>query len=163
MRLTSGRPKHKRAQQRGAAAIEFALSLVLLIPLIFGVLDYGYYFCVAVSTVEATRVAARQIAGQNVGSAVGACSSAAATAAIAVVTTPATSAGVAYMNQVGMGQGPNTTVTATCVTTPVTPTWAVKVQVDFRPLVGFLRAGMHASTVTPGYVEFSQSLYVAGQ
>jgi hypothetical protein len=47
MRLTSGRPKHKRAQQRGAAAIEFALSLTLLIPLIFGILDYGYYFYVA--------------------------------------------------------------------------------------------------------------------
>jgi len=163
MRLTSGRPKNTRSRERGAAAIEFALSLVLLIPLIFGILDYGYYFCVAASTVEATRVAARQIAGQNVGSAVGACTSAAATAAIALVTAPGTSSAVAYMNQVGMRQGPNTTVTVTCGVTPVTPTWNVKVQVDFRPLVGFLRAGMHASTKTSGYVEFSQSLYVAGQ
>lgn len=158
MRLRFGRPKRKPARQRGAAAIEFALSLVLLIPLIFGVLDYGYYFCVAVSTVEATRVVARQIAGQAVGS----CGTAAATAAAALVALP-TSAGTVYMNQVGLRQGPNTTVTATCGATPVNPTWNVKVQVDFRPLVGFLRAGMHASTVTPGYVEFSQSLYVAGK
>jgi|HubBroStandDraft_6_1064221.scaffolds.fasta_scaffold365004_2 Flp pilus assembly protein TadG len=162
MRLTLGRPKRERARQRGAAAIEFALSLVLLIPLIFGILDYGYYFYVAVSTVEATRVAARQIAAQSIGSAAGACTSAAATSAITLVTTPATSAAVVYMNQAGMWQGPNTTVTVTCGTAPVTPTWNVKVQVDFRPLVGFLRAGMHRSIKTAGYVEFSQSLFVAG-
>jgi Flp pilus assembly protein TadG len=158
MRLTLGRPKRKRARQRGAAAIEFALSLVLLIPLIFGILDYGYYFYVAVSTVEATRVVARQVAGQPVG----ACGTAAATAAATLVTASGTSAGTAYMNQAGMLQGPNTTVTATCGAAPVNPTWNVKVQVDFRPLVGFLRAGMHRSIKTAGYVEFSQSLYVAG-
>jgi Flp pilus assembly protein TadG len=155
MRLTSGRPKHERAHQRGAAAIEFALSLTLLIPLIFGILDYGYYFYIAVTTVEATRVAARQIAGQTVGN----CASAAATAAAAAAAL-STSAGTVYMNQIG--QAANTTVTATCGTSPVDPTWDVKVQVDFRPVIGFLRAGMHASTKTAGDVEFSQSLYVAG-
>jgi Flp pilus assembly protein TadG len=155
MRLTSGRPKNTRSRERGAAAIEFALSLVLLVPLIFGILDYGYYFYVAVSTVEATRVAARQISLQTVGS----CGTPAAIAA-ATPAALATSAGVVYMNQIG--QGSNTTVTATCVTTPVNPTWNVKVQVDFRPIVGFLRAGMHPSTVTSGYVEFSQTLYTAG-
>jgi Flp pilus assembly protein TadG len=156
MRLTLGRPKNRGSRERGAAAIEFALSLVLLVPLIFGILDYGYYFYVAVSTVEATRIAARQIAGQSVGN----CASAAATTA-ATTAALATSAGTVYMNQIG--QGANTTVTATCGTTPVNPTWNVKVQVDFRPIVGFLRAGMHASTKTTGYVEFSQTLYVAGQ
>jgi Flp pilus assembly protein TadG len=155
MRLTSGRSKCKRAQQRGAAAIEFALSLVLLIPLIFGILDYGYYFYVAVTTVEATRVAARQIAGLAVGN----CGSAAATATAALVALP-TGAGTVYMNQIG--QAGNTTVTATCGTLPADPTWNVKVQVDFRPVIGFLRAGMHPSIKTAGYVEFSQSLYVSG-
>ena len=160
MRLTLGRSKRKRARQRGAAAIEFALSLVLLIPLIFGILDYGYYFYVAVTTVEATRVAARQIAGQAIGSAAGACTSAAATSAVTLTTTSASSAGLIYMNQIG--QRSNTTITATCGTAPVTPTWNVKVQVDFRPLLGFLRVGMNPSTKTTGYVEFSQSLFVAG-
>ena len=67
MRLTSGRPKHERAHQRGAAAIEFALSLTLLIPLIFGILDYGYYFYIAVTTVEATRVAEAPVRDRKVG------------------------------------------------------------------------------------------------
>jgi hypothetical protein len=100
-------------------------------------------------------VAARQISLQ----AVGACGTPAATVA-ATTAALATSAGTVYMNQIG--QGSNTTVTATCVATPVNPTWNVKVQVDFRPVIGFLRAGMHASTKTAGDVEFSQSLYVAG-
>jgi Flp pilus assembly protein TadG len=161
MRLRSGRSKSKRARQRGAATIEFALSLVLFLPLILGILDYGYYFYVAVTAVEAARVGARQIANQTVGN----CANAAAVLAarnlvIAPMMPGPAGAATVYMNQIGLGG--NTTVTASCGTAPVDPTWNIKVQVDFRPAVGFLRAGMHASAIA-GDVEFSQTLYVLGQ
>jgi len=156
MRLMLGRSKSKRIGQRGVAAIEFALSLVFFIPLVLGILDYGYYFYVAVTTVEATRLAGRQIAAQAVTN----CANTAAKNAASALVTASTGAATVYMNQT-IGMGANTTVTATCGTAPVDPTWNVKVQVDFRPAVGFLRAGMHASAVA-GKVEFSQSLFVAG-
>jgi Flp pilus assembly protein TadG len=156
MRPIWRRSKSKRPKQRGVAAVEFALSLVFFVPMVLGILDYGYYFWVAVTTVEAARVAARQVAGQVVTN----CSNTTPVNAARTLVTGSTGAAKVYMNQIGMAA--YTTVTATCGTSPLDPTWNIKVQVDFKPAVGFLRAGMHASTSVTGYVEYSQSLYVAG-
>ena len=47
----------KRLGQRGAVAVEFAFSLFFLVPLLLGMLDYGYYFWIGVNAVQAaTRV-----------------------------------------------------------------------------------------------------------
>jgi Flp pilus assembly protein TadG len=154
MRLKARREESKRSKQRGTAAIEFALSIAFLAPLVLGIIDYGYYFYVAVTTVEATRLAARQLEAQVVG----ACGTAAATTASNLAQGSAGAAKV-YMSQIGLVS--STTVTATCGTDPGNPTWNVTVEVDFRPAVGFVRAGMNPST-TAGKVEFSQSLYLAG-
>ena len=163
MRLRLGRSRSKRPRERGVAVIEFALALVFFVPLILGILDYGYYFYVAVNVVEATRIGARQLALQNVTNCANvagvAAAQAAATATMASGTPgPAT----VYMNnQTGMGT--KTTVTASCGIVPTDPTWRFKVQVDFPPAVGILRAGMHPSVAVPGDVEFSQTVYISGQ
>lgn len=161
MRLKLGRARSKRPGQRGVAVLEFSLALVFFVPLILGILDYGYYFYVAVNVVEAARIGARQLSLTNVGNCASAAATAAQTAATASMTPGPAGPATVYMNQIG--QGTNTTVTATCVVAPINPTWNFKVEVDFRPAVGFLRAGMHPSATVPGYVEFSQRVYIPGQ
>ncbi len=49
----------RRFLERGAAAIEFALVLPLLLMLVLGGLDWGYYFYVEQIVVNATREGAR--------------------------------------------------------------------------------------------------------
>ncbi len=43
----------RRDAQRGAAAIEFALAMFFLAPLLMGMMQYGYYFYVAMNVLEA--------------------------------------------------------------------------------------------------------------
>jgi Flp pilus assembly protein TadG len=55
--------RRRRARgERGAAAVEFALILVVLAPLLLGTLQYGYYFYVAQSASSAARETARRLA-----------------------------------------------------------------------------------------------------
>lgn len=49
-------------RERGASAVEFALILVVLTPLLFGTLQYGYYFYVAQTASSAARETARRLA-----------------------------------------------------------------------------------------------------
>jgi len=49
------RSLRKRLGQRGAVAVEFAFSLFFLIPLLLGMLDYGYYFWIGVNAVQGSR------------------------------------------------------------------------------------------------------------
>src|SRR5262249_12943907 len=48
--------------ERGASAVEFALVSVLLLTLVFGILQYGYFFFQQVSNAHAAREGARQAA-----------------------------------------------------------------------------------------------------
>lgn len=50
------------AQERGAAAVEFALVSAILFTLIFGTIQYGLYFWSLQSGAQAAREAARQAA-----------------------------------------------------------------------------------------------------
>jgi GTPase involved in cell partitioning and DNA repair len=51
---------HARRHESGAAAVEFALVLPILILLIFGIIQYGIYFWARQSAVAAAREAARR-------------------------------------------------------------------------------------------------------
>ena len=44
------------------ATIEFALCLVVLLPLVLGMIDFGHYFYVSLTAAEAARVGARTAA-----------------------------------------------------------------------------------------------------
>ncbi len=63
---------------RGAAAVEFALVLPLLVAITFGVIEYGRAYSAELSVTNAARVAARSLA---VGSSVAQAQAAAVTAA----------------------------------------------------------------------------------
>ena len=51
----------KRRNQRGAAAVEFALVLPIFIFLVFGIIQYGFYFWTAETANSAAREAARRV------------------------------------------------------------------------------------------------------
>jgi Flp pilus assembly protein TadG len=145
--------RYSRSSQRGAAAIEMALSMILLLPLIFGMIDFGYYFYVASTASEAARVAARQASITP-----GACG----TAAAGTTKTTTESAVATYMTQAGLGTAVTTSATATCTTVgTLTPAWRLVVTVDFTPPIGFIRPLMKQSA-TPGKVTYSQTVVVLG-
>jgi hypothetical protein len=148
----------QRPRSRGVAALELALSLAFLIPLLMGMLDFGYYFYVGTNAEEAARAGVRALV--NATSAL--CGTAGANVAKANEQQKATGgpgaacnggAAYCYMNEpplnMGGAAGP-TTVTVTCLdgtSVPpeaVNPTWRVSVQVDFVPAIGFFKNLMPA-------------------
>jgi hypothetical protein len=158
-----------RQRSRGVAALELALSLTFLVPLLMGTLDFGYYFYIGTNAEEAARAGVR--------AAVRAGGNCALTGAVtkALGETPAVGSGAAgciggaaycYMNEPPLsmgGAGGNTTVTLTCLTpttvppAPVDPTWRITVQVDFWPATTFCKWMMPAS-LTAGKVKYTASL-----
>jgi Flp pilus assembly protein TadG len=154
MRLTSGRPKHKRSRERGAAAVEFALVLPFIVILMLGMLDYGYYFYVGVNATEAARAAAMQAVqtaqAQHSGAGIANC----ADASVANVVGPPNpsapaAAATAYMTtNMNATIAGYTTTTVTCDAKPTNPSWKVYVQVDFPPASGFMHPGLPASAIT---------------
>lgn len=147
-------------RQRGAAALEFSLSLVFLVPLILGLLDYGYYFWIAVNTVEAAKFGLVTAARTPVGP--GNCATAGAAAQAA-----GTLAATTHLTQtLGAPRAAFATVTLSC-DTPVagppnlSPTWRMTVHMNFPPIVGLAR--MPAGSPS-GRVRFStQTLVRWGQ
>jgi Flp pilus assembly protein TadG len=153
-----------RDRSRGVAAIELALSMTFLVPLLLVVMDFGYYFYIGAVAEDAARVGARAAVRQSNG---GTC--VLTNAAVQVAQTaratggPGTACvgGAAYcmMNEppllMGAAAGP-TTVTLTCAGAPVNPTWSITVQVDFRPAVGFFTAWMPSGGV--GKVRYTARL-----
>jgi Flp pilus assembly protein TadG len=80
-----------RARERGAAAVEFALVLPLLLLLVLGTIDWGWYFFVREVAINAARVGAR----------VGSVNAVDAAGAIADARTAARS----YLDDLGLTQG----------------------------------------------------------
>jgi Flp pilus assembly protein TadG len=56
------RTDHRPASERGAAAVEFAILLPLLILLVFGILDFGRYYSARITVTHAAREGARAFA-----------------------------------------------------------------------------------------------------
>lgn len=50
----------RRRSDRGAAAVEFALVSVFLLPILFGIIDYGLFFADSLTIRDGARAAARQ-------------------------------------------------------------------------------------------------------
>lgn len=53
--------RRQRANDHGAAAVEFALVLPLLMALVMGIIQYGWYFFVANNASAAAREGARRV------------------------------------------------------------------------------------------------------
>ncbi len=119
--------RSKRAAERGAAVVEFALMLPLLLMLVLGAIDWGWYFYLREVVTNAAREGARAGAVSAVGG------SAAATAAQTAATT--------YLNNLGLGGG-----TATATTPDVGGTHTVRVVVSYTAgsLTGFSLPGFQS-------------------
>jgi Flp pilus assembly protein TadG len=133
---TRGRAPHasspRRARDEGAAALELAMLLPMLAMLLLGMFDYGKYMWVAIYATQAAREGARELSLTSVGN----CATSAKVNPAITLEQGTTGAAKLYMNQIGLSTA--TTVTATCVTSPVDPTWQVALQVDFPPLIGYM-------------------------
>lgn len=144
----------RREGQRGAAALEFALAMFFLAPLLMGMMQYGYYFYVSMNVVEAQHqglVAAARTSGVGCGAGASATQIAARTAAqvaaAAAVTTYLTNNGLDTVLTLSGA-------TPTCGTTPVDPTWTMTLIADFRPPLGKVMPWDKASP-TVGYLRYT--------
>ncbi len=144
------RRRARTARERGAAAVEFALSLVLLIPLLFGTVNYGYYFWIAITATEAAQLATRT-ALTNGSTLLTVCPTALTTPALAVQQAAAKTAAQNHINaRTGLPTSyvtfPGDLVTND-ICSPVPFGWIMQVQVDFPPIAPFTLPFMPSSTI----------------
>jgi Flp pilus assembly protein TadG len=62
MRMSFGNPRGPERTERGAAAIELALVLPVVIAVMFGIIQYGVYFWGRSTAAASARESARQLA-----------------------------------------------------------------------------------------------------
>ena len=151
----------RRPKSSGVAALELALSLVFLVPLLMGMLQFGYYFYVASNAEEAARAGVREAVLKGGNCAGGALIIAQGQAPAVTGTgnaciTNGGGAAACYMNEppLNLGGAANTTVTLQCFTpatlppnnAPVDPTWRITVQVDFQAALGAFKSLLPAGT-----------------
>ncbi len=136
--------------------------MTLFLPTLFVILDWGYYYYVAITATEASRVGARQLWNQTVTS----CSNTTAVNSATSLVQGSSGDAKTYMAQIGMDS--YTTVTATCLATASTPVnlsnpvWTLQVKVDFPLPVVTFGLGIPRST-TPGNGLFTQNLTLQGR
>ena len=100
--------------------------------LLLGMLDYGKYLYVSITATEAARQGARELSQIAVGN----CSAGTPVSTAISLAQGSSGAAKTYMNQIGLSS--STTVTATCLTSPVNPTWQVSLQIDYTPTLKYL-------------------------
>ena len=125
----------KRQGQRGAAALEFALSMLILTPILIGICEYAYYFYIGINAVEAERaglLAATRTVVSN------ACTA----TPVGTAQTAAAAAVTAYFHQNSLDTVVtvmNSSSTPTCSTNSTTapaPWWSMDLAVDYHPFFG---------------------------
>ena len=155
----------RRPKSSGVAALELALSLVFLVPLVTGMLQFGYYFYNASYAEEAARAGVREAVLRGGNCAGGALVKAQGEAPPGTGTgnaciTTGGGAAACYMNEppLLLGGPSNTTVTLECFT-PTTvpagpdPTWRITVHVEFEPALAAFKSLLKAGTGGRVYYE----------
>lgn len=142
----SSASRRRRRRSRGATLVEFAVTLPLFMVLIMGMIEYGYYFYVAISTTSAAREGARQCTLVSLG-ACGDCNPTAAEE---------------YMGAIGLEDF--TSATATCDNAGGTIMYTVDVLVDFPTVTGFLTSfGVIPESPTEGHTRTRGVAVMRGQ
>jgi hypothetical protein len=142
------RPRPRR--ERGVAAVELALILPLFCLMLFGLIDYGYYFMVDLAATNAVREGAR--AATTV---VGGCPNAAAIS-------QGTSAIATYLSNVGLGSL-NRTINTSCTTVGGSPAYQFSLRLDFQRITGFSLLPMPASGLGGSYTAAQANATMRGQ
>jgi Flp pilus assembly protein TadG len=161
-RFLRGRDAKRRNPQRGAVAVEFALSLFLLIPLLFGMVNYGYFFWVGLNATQAAQLGA-QTGLMNGGSPMTACPTAFTTPSLSTQQTAALNAAQNYVaNKTGLPASYVSLVSSvsgnnSCQASPFG--WKMAIQVDFPPIAPFTLPFMPASTIS-GRTKFTTPTFM---
>jgi hypothetical protein len=119
--------------EHGAALLEFALAVPLLLLLVLGIIEFGHYYYVTVAAADAAREGARQCTLVSLGGC-GDCSP---------------SDAVSHMKKLRLGD--NTSAKASCDVVDGTYMYTVNVAVEYQTLTGFFPAlGAMSESITPG-------------
>lgn len=123
----------RKARQRGAAAVEFALVLPFLLMVVLGAIDWGWYFFVREVVTNAAREGAR----------------AGAVTTAANPTQAAEDVARAYITNLGLSQPPAVAVNLTSSTVGATAVTTMNVTVTYPvgSLTGFTSLPEYASMV----------------
>jgi Flp pilus assembly protein TadG len=119
------RPRDRRDRQRGVAAVEFALVLPLLLTVVLGAIDWGWYFFVDQLVTNAAREAARA----------GSLLPPRPTSTTSQAEAAAAKAGLAYLKRVSLSE---TGVAASFTTVDGTDAISVTITYPVGSLTGFL-------------------------
>jgi Flp pilus assembly protein TadG len=126
------RPRPARDPAGGVAALELAMVLPMLALLLLGMFDYGKYMWVSIAATQAAREGARELSQIPVGN----CATNAKVGPAITLEQGNSGAARLYMNEVGLMSA--TTVTVSCQTLPIDPTWKIALKVDFPPMIGYM-------------------------
>jgi Flp pilus assembly protein TadG len=132
MMMRSG--NRRRDRQRGVAAVEFALVLPLLLVVVLGAIDWGWYFFIDQLVTNAAREGARA----------GTLLPPRPTSTPGQAEDAAEGAGLAYLKRVSLSE---TGVAATMTTVDGTDAISVTITYPVGSLTGFLSAVMPANAV----------------
>jgi Flp pilus assembly protein TadG len=129
------RPKNRRRdRQRGVAAVEFALVLPLLLTIVLGAIDWGWFFFIDQLVTNAAREGARA----------GTLLPPRPTSSAGQAEDAAEQAGLAYLKRVSLSE---TGVAATVTTVDGTDAVSVTITYPVGSLTGFLSALMPTNAV----------------
>ena len=151
----------RRKRERGAALIEFALTLPFLTFLMLGTIQYGHYFWITLNAVEAAKVGlAGAVAQQSTTGAVN-CTDTVSTDPAHIVKAAGVAAANQYFTDNASSLASYATPTVTCLNSAVngvaltTPSWQIVVKMDFPPVIGFRLPWMRASSTLTGGITYS--------
>jgi len=138
----------KRDGRRGAAALEFALAMFVLTPMMIGICEYAYYFYIGLNAVEAQRAGLLAATSTTV---TASCSA----GPVAAAKAQASNAVTAYFRLNSL----DTKVTVvssstTCHTTAPSPWWSMNLVIDYPSLFGFTMPWEKRSPTT-GYLRYT--------
>ena len=136
-------------KQRGAVAIEMALVLPLFCLMLFGLIDYGYYFMVDLAATNAVREGAR--AATTIA---GACPNGAAT-------TEASNAITTYLTNVGLASLQKN-ISCNCNTIVTGPQFTCTLQLDFPRVTGYSLVPMPSSAMGASYTSLTTNATMRG-
>ena len=156
--------------ERGAVTVELALSMFLLLPLMFATFNYAYYFWIAITATEAAQLATRT-ALTNGSTPMTSCPTSLTVPPLATQVALAQTAARNYINaRTGL---PTSTVTfpSTVTVNGASTTnnscraaapfgWVMQIQVDFAPIAPMTLPFMPQSTITTGYTRYRTRTFV---
>jgi Flp pilus assembly protein TadG len=151
----------RRKRERGAALIEFALTLPFLTFLMLGTIQYGHYFWITLNAVEAAKVGLAGAVTQQTTTSATNCTDTLVTDKAHIVEVAGVAAANAYFTTNASSLLSYATPTVTCISAPVngatlpTPSWQIVVKMDFPPVIGFRLPWMRASTTLTGGITYS--------